>query len=203
MYHCDLSVSCNCTVKHGSVEVAHDDTVCYLQPCLVHWAVSMHSQLTVLYCKLLIVHKFTTGERCQNFYFFYFYAILKRQVFQSIKFNYFGSIFISLKSGEISSWSYASYIWSSARLYLLEMLILLKNTTYIHTLLQLYNRFYLIHVYIYFEFGCELIKKFDIKKIEVSNSSLCELRFSLFLLLLSRLWCWDSMADCHIKLIVL
>lgn len=108
VYHCDLSVSCNCTVKHGSHSRSCSWWYSLLSVAMSGpWPVSMHSQLTVLYCNLLIVHKFTTEVRCQNF--FYFYAVLKRQVFQSIKFNYFGSIFISLKSVEISSLSYASY----------------------------------------------------------------------------------------------
>lgn len=108
VYHCDLSVSCNCTVKHGSHSRSCSWWYSLLSVAMSGpWPVSMHSQLTVLYCNLLIVHKFTTEVRCQNF--FYFYAVLKRQVFQSIKFNYFGSIFISLKSVKISSLSYASY----------------------------------------------------------------------------------------------
>lgn len=58
---------------------------------------------------------------------------------------------------------------------------------YIYTYIPSTLQQVLCNTCMYFEFGCELIKKFDIKKIDVSNSSLCELRFSLFLLLLSRL----------------
>lgn len=56
---------------------------------------------------------------------------------------------------------------------------------YIYTYIPSTLQQVLFNTCIYFE--CELIKKFDIKKIDASNSSLCELRFSLFLLLLSRL----------------
>lgn len=59
---------------------------------------------------------------------------------------------------------------------------------YIYTYIPSTLKQVLCNTCIYFEFGSELIKKFDIiKKIDVSNSSLCEFRFSLFLLLLSRL----------------
>lgn len=71
-----------------------------------------------------------------------------------------------------------------------------KCTTYIHTFLQLYNRFYLIHVYIFW-IWMWINQKIWYKKIDASNSSLCELRFSLFLLMHSRLWCWDSKAVSH------